>query len=417
LNEQPAATLYFTMPEKKDSTLKWLVKHVLPAVVVLAGIGLIGSAVVFKPSPDTKPPAPILPVVEVMEAVSQPVTLEARSQGIVQSRTETLLIAEVTGRIQSISNSFFAGGYFREGDALVEIDPVDYRANLAMAKSRLAEARLAYEQEKALADQAREDWESLDRGPASDLTLRKPQLERAKALLEAAEASVEIAERDLERTIVRAPYDGRIREKHADVGQMVAARQTQLARIYSTDTAEIRLPISLRDLEYLDLPEAYSNRSSDSDKPKVTISANYGGRQHQWEGVIDRTEGAIDPRTRLTYAVAKVVNPYERDPQSDRPPLKVGLFVEASIQGKSIGDAFRIPRKALRNNDTVYVVSPENRIVFKDVKVYKTDTESAVITEGLEDGDQICLTPLEYAVMGMQVEIAPEGSVELEPNN
>lgn len=405
------------MPNNKDSTLTWFVKHLLPAVVVLASIAVIGAAVVFKPTPDTKPPVPILPVVEVMEAVSEPVTLEARSQGIVQARTETLLVAEVTGRIQSISSSFFAGGYFRKGDALVEIDPVDYRANLAMAKSRLAEARLAYEQEKALADQAREDWESLNRGPASDLTLRKPQLERAKALLEAAQASVEIAERDLERTVVRAPYDGRIREKFADVGQMVSARQTQLARIYSTDTAEIRLPLSLKDLEYLNLPEAYSNLSSNSTKPKVTVTANYGGNQHQWEGFIDRTEGAIDPRTRLTYAVAKITNPYEKDPKSDRPPLEVGLFVEASIQGKNIGKAFRIPRKALRDNDTVYVVSHENRIVFKEVKVYQSGTETAIITEGLDEGDMICLTPLEYAVMGMQVEIATEDTVDFEPSS
>jgi len=401
------------MSENKESLLLRLIKYLLPILVIIAALGLIASAYIFKPVPEKKATAQILPVVEVIEASSQPITLEAKSQGIVESRTETLLVAEVTGRIQSISNSFFAGGYFKKGDPLIEIDAVDYRANLAVAKSRLADARLAYEQEKALADQAREDWESFGRGEGSELALRKPQLEKAEALLESAEAGVEMAERDLERTVVRAPYDGRIREKFADIGQMVSARQTQLARIYSTDTAEIRLPISLRDIEYLELPETYSNGTVNVSKPKVAVKGTYGGEQYEWEGVIDRTEGAIDPKTRLSYVVAKIEEPYKKKENTDRPPLKIGLFVEASIEGKRIDKAFRIPRKALRENDTVYTVNRENQIVFKNVDVYKTDTEWAIITEGLEDGDRICITPLEYAVMGMQVELQSSDSIEI----
>jgi len=402
------------MSDKKESLLLRLVKYVLPILVIFAALGIILAAFIFKPEPERKETVQVLPVVEIVEAESKPITLGARSQGIVESRTETLLVAEVTGRIQSISNSFFAGGYFKKGDPLVEIDAVDYRANLALAKSRLAEARLSYEQEKALADQAREDWEGFGRGEGSDLALRKPQLERAKTVYESALAGVEMAERDLERTTVKAPYDGRIREKFADVGQMVSARQSQLARIYSTDTAEIRLPISLKDIEYLDLPESYSNRSTNDTKPRVIVSGSYGGAQYEWEGVIDRTEGAIDPKTRLSYVVAKIEEPYKKEDNSDRPPLKVGLFVEASIQGKRIENAFKIPRKALRENNTVYTVDQENRIVFKDVEVYQTGTEWAIITSGLEDGDRICITPLEYAVMGMQVERESGESIEIQ---
>ncbi len=393
------------MSEKKDSTLIWLIKYVAPFLVVFAAFCGIVVGIIFKPAPEVKETPQILPAVEVFVARSEPIVLEAKSQGVVQARTETLLVAEVSGRIQGISNSFFAGGYFRKGDPLVEIDSVDYKANLAVAKSRLAEANLAYQQEKALAEQAKEDWDSLNRGQASDLTLRKPQLERAEALLESARAGVEIAERDLERTQVRAPYDGRIREKFVDVGQMLTARQSQLARIYSTDTAEVRLPIALSDIEYLELPETYSNQVGRAAKPKVTVSAEYGGERYSWEGVIDRTEGAIDPRTRLAYVVAQIENPYEADKRSQRPPLKVGLFVEASIEGKRIEDAMRIPRKALQEDDTVYVVTSENRLEFKPVDIYKTDTEWAIITGGLSEGDRICVTPLEYAVMGMSVEL------------
>ncbi len=394
------------MSDSKQPFSIWFLKYIAPILVLVAALAIVYIAIVSQPQLEKKSPTVILPTVEIFQARSAPLTLETKSQGIVQSQIETLLIAEVTGRIQSISNSFSAGGYFKQGDALIEIDPIEYQAHLATAKSRYADAQLAYQQEKALSDQAIEDWNELGKGEGSDLTLRKPYLDRAKALLESAKAGVIIAERDLERTTVRAPYDGRIREKLADIGQMVSARQTQLGRIYCTDTAEVRLPISLQDIQYLDLPETYSDRLTSQSKPKVLISANYGGKTYTWEGVIDRTEGAIDPATRVSYVVAKIEWPYRKDPNSDRPPLKVGLFVEASIEGKRLANAIKIPRQALRTDDTVYVINQENRLEFKTVTVYKTDTKWAVITEGLKDGDRVCLTPLEYAVLGMQVEVA-----------
>ena len=393
------------MPVQKDSILTWLLKYVAPFFVLLAVVALLAFALLNRSVPEKKEPTALLPVVEVLEVNSESLKLEAKSQGTVQPRTETLLVAEVSGRIESVSNAFFAGGYFKKGDPLAEIDPVDYKANLANAKSRFAEARLAYEQEKALADQAREDWESFGRGEATDLALRKPQLERAASMMESAKAAVQIAERDLARTIVRAPYDGRIKEKYADVGQMVGARQSQLARIYSTDTAEIRLPLALDQLSYLDLPESYSNYAGSDEKPKVTLSAQYGEETHEWTGIVDRAEGAIDARTRLSYVVAQVEQPYEKSDYKDRPPLKVGLFVEASIEGRQIDSAFRIPRRALHEGDVVYAVDKENRIVIKEVSVLQKGVDTVIVTEGLSDGDLLCLTPLEYVVMGMQVEL------------
>ena len=393
------------MNDTKPSTFIWLLKYVAPFIVVLGAIAILAMAFVLRPKPERKAPRQILPTVEIFEAQSETIVLEAESQGTVEARTETLLVAEVSGRIQSISDAFFSGGYFREGDPLLEIDPVDYIANLEAAKGRLAEADLAYQQEKALADQAREDWEAMGRGEASDLTLRKPQLARAKAQLDSAKAAVTVAERNLNRTVVKAPYDGRVRTKIANVGQMVAAQQSQLARIYATDIAEIRLPIGLNDIQYLELPESFSNQTADSDKPRVTLSVDYGGATHQWEGIIDRTEGAIDPNTRLAYAVAQIERPYAKSKGSDRPPLKVGLFAKARIEGKRIENIIRIPRKALQVDNTVLTVDAENRIEIRDVEVYKADTQWAIITDGLTQGDRVCLTPLEYAVMGMQVEL------------
>lgn len=394
-------------PEKKRPL--WV--YIVPPILLLAAAGgAIAMAMVLRPQPEQAEPVPVYPEVTVAVAQEEPIVVHVDSQGVVQARTETNLVAEVSGRVEWISPTLFAGGFFQKGETLARIEDSDYRANLATARSRLAEAELAYQQELASADQAREDWEQMGRGEANPLTLRQPQLERAKASLQAARQGVEIALRDLDRTEIKAPYAGRVREKLIDIGQNVVARNTPVARIYSVDIAEIRLPISIEDTRYIDLPEIYleGRAASRGAKPRVNISATYAGREHHWQGIIDRTEGAIDSRTRLAYVVAQVEDPYASRIDADRPPLKVGMFVRASIEGKRLPAGFRIPRQAINERNTVYLVDDSGRLDFKKVSIYKSDTEDVIIDNGLQNGDRICLTPLEYAVDGMQVTIADE---------
>ncbi|MBL4576327.1 MAG: efflux RND transporter periplasmic adaptor subunit [Opitutaceae bacterium] len=320
---------------------RWLFAYGLPPLIILIAVIVAFGALKLKPDAAKKMPEESLPVVKVIEVKVESIQLEIVSQGTVQARTETNLIAEVSGRILHISPALFAGGFFKKGDELVQIDPIDYEANLANALGGVAEAKLNYQQEKANSDQAKEDWAELQKGDPNDLVLRKPQLERALANMAAAKAAVKMAQRDLERTTVRAPYDGRVRKKLVDLGQMVSARSSQIAQIYSVDIAEIRLPLSLDEIHYLDLPEQYPDDSENREKPQVTIEAFYAGQTYQWKGIIDRTEGTIDPKTRLTYVVAQIIDPYDRDQSGENPPLKVGMFVEAHIKGKTIASAMK----------------------------------------------------------------------------
>lgn len=384
----------------------------IPALLLAIALVFAILATKLRPESPKESPEKVYPIVEYVLAEKQSVSLEIESQGTVQARTEATLTAEVSGRIESISSELFAGGFFRKGDELLRIDPSDYEANRVLAISRLAEAKLAYEQEVAQANQAREDWKAMDKGSPSPLVLREPQLERANASLAAAQSAVAIAERDLDRTVVRAPFDGRVREKSVAIGQIANARATTLARIYSVDIAEIRLPLSLNDTQFIDVPEIYRDDTGERKRPKVIIESAFGDNVYTWNGVIDRAEGAIDPRTRLATLVAQVDNPYAKTDRQNQPPLKVGLFVTARIQGKTIDNAFVIPRNALRPDGKVYIIDDENRIRFMDVEVLKRDTLIAIITDGLEAGDRICMTPLEYAVDGMEIRIEGEEPID-----
>ena len=153
---------------------------------------------------------------------------------------------------------------------------------------------------------------------------------------------------------MKAPYTGRIRTKSVDVGQFVS-RGAPVARVYAVDYAEVRLPIPDAELAYVDLPLAFRGQAGDAKGPKVTLRAQFAGREHTWQGRIVRTEAEIDPQSRMVQAVARVADPYGQGGRPGRPPLAVGMFVEAEIEGRWTSSVV-LPRVALRGGDTVYVI-------------------------------------------------------------
>ncbi|MBK1878097.1 efflux RND transporter periplasmic adaptor subunit [Pelagicoccus mobilis] len=397
----------------RPSVAKWLFLHVVPAILmlVIASGAVFGLAIALKKPPETLPAEKILPAVDVLVVQPTTHTISVESQGTVEPRTQTTLFAEVSGRIESISPALYAGGFFKKGDILATIDDTDYIANLASARSRYADANLAYQQELATSAQAQEDWKALSNGETpTDLVLRKPQLARAKSNLEAAQAAVASAERDFSRTVVKAPYNGRVQRKFVDVGQYANARQSQIASIYSVDTAEIRLGLSLQDTQLVRVPETYSDGSESGTRPGVTIKSIYGGEEYSWRGTIDRSEGAVDPMSRLLYIVAQVDDPYGKDPSGERPPLKVGSFVTAEIDGAKLQDAYVIPRRALRENDTLFIIRDDSTLEIRPVTPIQKTTEITVIQGQLSPGEKVCLTPLQYVVNGMEVILPDEES-------
>ena len=387
---------------------KTVFKILLPFAFLSAAVIFTVTVIFLREEPEKKEITKVLPRVEVMTVISVPLSLSVNSQGTVQARTNTLVTAEVSGVIENVSYRFSPGSFFDKGDVLVKIDPTEYEAALANAKGRLANARLALAQEKALGDQAKMDWDEMGKGKPSELVLRLPQLEKASADLESARAAIRLAERNLSRTTVRAPYDGLVQEKFVDIGQTVSARITQLARIFSVDVVEVRLPISAKQAGYITLPETYRDGSVSQPNPKVVITATAGSRTWTWEGVIDRTEGVIDTATRQLFLVALVEDPYGRSTMTDRPPLKVGQFVEARVQGRDLGNGFVIPRAALKPGDMVNLIAANNRLEITPVSVAQAGLEKVFITSGLQDGDRICLTPLSIVVDGMEVIIERE---------
>jgi RND family efflux transporter MFP subunit len=367
-------------------------------VLTLVGVFLL---VVTRPEPARVEPARAIPTVRTMPGTTRTLRHIVRSQGTVRPRTEANLIAEIEGRILWIAPDFAPGGFFEADAPLVRIDPRDYELALERARARLDRAL----SERQFANSELQRQEGLSTGgvaSVSQLADARRSATVAEATWMEARAAVEQAERDLARTEIRAPFAGRIRDEHADVGQFVS-RGSALAKIYATDYAEIRLPVPDEELAFIDVPAPAPGQHLDVAGAPVRLSAYFAGQQTEWAGRLVRTEGEIDPRSRMVHAVARVEDPYGRKAETLRVPLAVGLFVRAEIQGAEVKDVIVVPRYAMRDATHVLIVDAEDRLRARAVEVVRIDRDEVLIQGPLGEGERICLSPVQVLIDGMKV--------------
>lgn len=382
--------------------------------ILVVGFVLIAVMGQMRPDLEREEAEIIAPTVFYATATQQSVTLDVAAQGEVRPRTDISLTAQVSGRVIDVADGFVNGGAFKENDILLKIEDADYRASTAAAKARVAQNEEALRREEAEAALAREDYDDLGREQdPTALTLRIPQLAQARANFEAAQAEYRAAQINLERTVIRAPFQGRVRERIAGVGQFVSPG-AQLGRIFSTDVAEIRLPLTDLDLAKLGVPIDFIE-SDDNPGPSVELSAVIAGELHQWTGRIARTEGAIDATTRQIFTIAVVEDPYGTGADNNA-PLAMGLFVDAKIKGRPYENAIVLPRAALYGRDRIYVISEENLLEERTVIIVSSDRDTITLSSGIMPGERIAASPLRGAGNGDEVTPADPQSVERTPS-
>ncbi len=382
-------------------------KKLLP-IAIFGGLVLLAVIIRLNPPEAPQRPAfsgPMMTVeTRVVAETNYPIVLE--SYGTVQPRTSSILVAQVGGQIMSVNPNVRDGGFFEEGDVLANIDARDYEADVRIAAASLMDARQTLAEAEARTNQAQEDWARLgNTGEAPDLVLRIPQLKAAQAKIISAESTLQKAELDLERTNIVAPFAGRILRKLVDIGQVVSPN-TQLAEIYATDVVEIRLPLRNRDLPFIDLPESY--RYTDVTRrigSPVEIRSQLGG-EGSWDATLVRTEGAIDETARQLHVIAQIDDPFGRD-NEDQTPLKIGQYVTATLEGKTLPQALVIPNNTIYQGTYVYIVE-DDILRRRNIEIEWQNDAEAVIGAGLMPGDVLVTTPLGQVSSGIRVSVVGE---------
>ncbi|MEK9616575.1 MAG: efflux RND transporter periplasmic adaptor subunit [bacterium] len=392
--------------------MRWfrLILRIVLLVVVIGG-GVWGTRTILdqKTEAQRRPPPPATRLtVEAIQVQPTDYQINVNTFGTIQPHTQSTLVSQVSGSILRIAPSFREGGFFEKGALLLEIDPTEYEAEVRLTEMALTQSYLTLKEEQARSQQAIRNWQRLgQQGFPSDLAMRRPQLEVAKSAIESGRIRLAKAKRNLERTRVVAPYAGRIMEQMVDIGQYVGTG-TQLAKIYSIDYVEVRLPLHSAQLEYVNLPEEYrSSRRQKQNGPVVQFEARIGQQSFPWEGRISRTEGVFDANSRQLHVVAQIRNPYESQ-KDGKPPLKIGQFVAAEIEGRLIKNALVIPRQAIYQGNEVVLVR-DNKLHRQPVDILWSNAEEAVISNGLTAGDLLTLTPVGSLPSGTEVNALLEG--------
>jgi RND family efflux transporter MFP subunit len=382
-------------------------------VAILAGALAITVAMIASRNAPKKEhklsPGPLVETIEV-SPTSHQVTVYAT--GTVQPRQEASIAPQVDGKIISVADQFVAGGYFSRGEVMFEIEGVDYELALRSAESQLARAQYELASAEGQAEVAREEWRLLGSGDGTKpnpLVLHEPQLKNASAQLQAAQAGVERARLNLERTVVRAPFNCRVRSENIDPGQFVRTGTT-VAVLIGTDRAEVTVPLPLSDIRWLDVPSPVNGLVGSQAEVRMTVD----GKVYSWNGVVARNMGVVDERGRMERVVVAVDDPYglNNPDGGQRFDLAVGSFVEVRISGRTLKDVYRLPAASLRQHNTVWLFDvADSTLQIKDVELLRREQETAVLGSGLSGGDRVVTTYLAGAANGLRLRVAQTGEV------
>lgn len=372
----------------------------------ILAIGVIGFIILvsLRPEPPREERTVLAPVVQISPAIEASGPLTVSGTGSVQSVRQVALSAEVGGRIDWVSPRFVNGGSFQAGETLIRIDTTDYANAVAMARAewtaRQVDALVAREESSI----ARREWERLqardsslgtpEGGDLGVMLFREPQVKMADAAVEAAKARLDDALARLERTNIRAPFEGQITSKQAELGQVVAPGVV-LAVYHSTAAAEVA--VSLRPSQAELLEDIHSLGGSRS-LPAVLQPSSGGGSS--WNARVVRSEGTLDPATRTLRVIARIANPLNQDP-----PLLFGSFVSVAMEGRSLEGTIEIPREALRDGNTVWVMN-EGTLSIRDVEVLAEEESRVFLTSGVSSGEAVIVSSLSVVTQGISVRVA-----------
>ena len=367
---------------------KYIGLIILAVSIVVAGVLIKSRSVAVSEEKKEE-----IPYVKTMMISPEMVKASISSQGIIQPESQLNLLSELNSRVEWLSPKMEAGSSFKQGDTLIVLDKRDYELALISTESEVLNAEVNLEREQAESDLAKKEWNRAGVGSGSDLALRKPQMAQAKATYAAAKARLEQAQRNLNRTIFIAPFDGRVRNSKIELGTTVFPG-TSIGNIYATGTYEVRLPIADQDVPFSGL-EFNGQKIEKSKQLDVIIIQG----DNKWSAKIVRTEADIDPITRMMAVVAKIDN---SDIKMFTMPLAVGQFVQANIFGIEISDIFILPRSSVRN-ESVWVVDRLMLMRNRSVKVLRNEGDFALIGEGFEPGDRLLTSRVSSLVNGLKV--------------
>ena len=304
--------------------------------------------------------------------------VEVRGTGSVVLRNSIDLVLQLSGRVVWVSETFRKGGSFEAGQNLLRIDPRDFELAVAQAEADLLAAESNYLLVKAESEAAIANYAILHgEKDVPPLVAKTPQVEQAKAQIAAASAREQIALLDLMRTDFSLPFDGRVVDSQAEVGQFLNQGQ-KFGEVFDVASIEALVPISPRDLLSL--------------QPAIGRRASLSLGDFQLQATIARVSPTLDERTRFAQIYLALENATDVYP---------GSFFNVVVEGPRLENTILLPEAAEQINESVWVVS-DNKLKRSQPRFINRQT-SGVIVESFDSGDGVVLGRVPGAKEGMMV--------------
>jgi len=379
-------------------------KYFLP-LVVIAG-GSIGAVHLVRTGPKAKQriPEKSATLVKVQQANHSDELVKIYAMGTVVAAQEVVLQPRVSGQIIKINPVFIPGGFFKADEMIFQIDPRDYELALEQSRSQVARARYEIKMEQGHQDIAKREWELLGVKDASELdrelALRKPHLEMANASLAAALAAEQKAKLDLQRTTIRAPFNGIITSKNVDLGAQVTP-QTPLATIVGTDEYWVQVSVPVDQLKWITFPNPDNQQGS-----LVHIYQQNGAEvTNTRTGRVLRLMGDLEPQGRMARVLVTVRDPLDlQKPDNEkRVPLLIGSYVNTVIEGAKLQNVISVPRSVLRDGKNIWIMNANNELDIRQVDIAWKGRNTVFIRDGIQNGEQLVVSDLPAPVVGMRL--------------
>jgi RND family efflux transporter MFP subunit len=392
---------------------KYVWRAGLSLIILAAGAFGMKFMIASKKAQQKQKPVNPGALVEIQSLSEGNVPVIISTHGTVQPHRVLDIAPQVGGIVKFLPDELRIGGYFRKGDLLFEIDPVDYELRLKKMQSLVVKAEFELARIEGQARIARMEWDRMEHDPdekPNPLVLYEPQLNNAKAVLESARADVELQELSIRRCQVFAPFNCMVKTERLEEGQLVMAGQAVL-NVRGTDVADILIPVTFEDLEWVQVPRLGSTGSS------ATVLLKSPEHIWRWHGKIDRSLGEVDPKGRMFRLIVQIRDPYglgkhnqvseQRGGVSNR-FLAEGLFVDVELHGKTIEHVFKIPTSALRESTHIWIKTDKDELAVRDITILRNQGDDLLVRGDIHEGESLVLTYLQGGVNGMKLRTREE---------
>jgi len=386
------------MTKRTDRRLKWVMSiGVLGGAVALAVI-LIAT----KPEPPRAEKPLEGTLVEVVQIAARRHEVELHAKGTVVPGTEVVLQSELGGRVVWQSPELVPGGRFKAGQPIVRIDPRDYELAVESYRSQVNQAKLELSLESRRGDVAAREWNTFGEMDVSEeqkaLAQREPQLESAKLALKAAQSALKKAQLDLSRATLRAPFNAMVVSESVDLGQLISP-QAPVARLVGTDEYHVQVSVPVASLRTV------RARTENAPGSTAKVVQHVGSETIERAAEVIRQLPDLDPGGAMARLLLRIDNPLGQEGEL---PLLLGSFVDVAIAAQPIDDAIRLPRAALRNGRSAYVMNDQNLLEIREVEIAWTEPDAVLVTAGLDSNDRIVTSRIATPVPNMLLRTAEQ---------